>query len=104
MMALPQQSSRFFLRRLNLGTGFCLHHDRIHSVGIGLLHTDHFPLGGGNWKQNDIVLVLPLGRLTFPREHADDRERDILNTEYLADWVGAIEQVIDRSLDRKSTR
>ena len=102
MVPLPEQSVRLFLRGRNLGAGLRLHHDGIHRICIRLLHADHFPFGSGDRKQNDIVLVLSLGRLSFPREYADDRERNVLDSDRLADRIGAIEQIVDRRLSQHS--
>src|SRR5271166_4351933 len=98
MVTLPEQSSRLFLRRRNLAAGLRLQHDRIYGVCVGLLDTEHFPLGGRNRQQDDVVLIVSLGRLALSNEHPDHSEWDIFNTDRLADRIGSIKQVIHRSL------
>src|SRR5690242_10526692 len=96
MVTLPEQRLGLLLRGWDLGAGFCLHHDSVDGVCIGLLATDHFSLGAGNRKQNDIVLVLPLRRLAFGGKYADDSEWHVLDTYCLTDGIGVAEKIIHR--------
>ncbi len=54
---------------------------------LACLTADYFSLRAGNWKQNNIVLILSLGRLAFGGKHADDGEWNVLDTDRLANGI-----------------
>ena len=65
MVALPEQSARFFLCGLNLVATAGFHHDAIHGVGIRRFYAYHLALCGRDRQQDYVVLILACSRLAF---------------------------------------
>ena len=103
MMALAEERFGFVLRGLHLAAALGLHHDHVHGIRIGLLDADHFALGRGDGQQNDVVLILPVGRLALGRQHAHHGERNLLDTNRLANGVGIAEQIFTTVFPSKAT-
>ena len=63
-------------------------------AGIGPVRAQHLLLGGGERDQDQVVLVLAERGLALRLEDADDRERDLLDPDRLADGIGVPEQAV----------
>jgi hypothetical protein len=95
MMPLPEQGLGLILRSSNLTSTLGLHDDDINRIGIRGLDADHLPLRRRDRKQDDVVLILPRGRLALRSQHADHTERYVLDADRLSYRVHASKHVID---------
>src|SRR5207245_9154089 len=74
-MALSQEGANLSLGLIHVFASPDLDSDGINGAGTRLAHTEDLLLRGRERKENHVVLICSTRRLSFPIEHADDRER-----------------------------
>src|SRR5439155_16366442 len=97
-LALPQEVTDLRLRLRHVLARSDLDHDPVDPSGARLVRAKDALVSRGERDQYGIVLVLSPRALPLGSEHANDGERDIRETDDLADRTAVREHVLDDGL------
>ena len=89
-MALSQEGANLSLGLIQVFASPDLDSDGINGAGTRLAHTEDLLLRGRERKENHVVLICSTRRLSFPIEHADDRERHTADPDRPTDRIGDV--------------
>src|SRR6266567_9434970 len=104
-MALSEESAKLSLGLIHIFASPDLDSDGIDGARTRLAHTENLLLRSRERKENHVVLIGSTRRLSFPIEHADDRERHTADPDRPTDRIGVAEEIHQRRLpDQRDIR
>jgi hypothetical protein len=68
--------------------------DGVDGAGVDLARAQQLLLRSRDGNEHGVILILPLRGLPLAGEHADHRQRDLLDANHLTDRVSAAEEVL----------